>query len=457
MFLSQLSVRKPVLATMLLLTLVVIGGFSYVRLPVDLFPKIEFPYVTVVTVYPGAGPEEIETLVTKPIEDAVSSTAGLKNIFSYSQEGASVVLVEFELETKVDFAAMDVKDKVDAIRALLPEDVETPTISKFDVGAVPIMNLAVSSKRPLQETYEIADKEIKLELARVQGLAAISVIGGRKREIAISVAKDKLKGYGLSIVDVIAAIASENLNIPGGHITEEIKEYGVRVEGEFKSLDDIRNVRIQRDEGPPVRLIEVASVEDTYEEVREMARYNGEETVGITLQKRSDANTVKSAAEVRRTLERLKRRLPSDIRIDMARDRSTFIEGSVADVNSNMIIGIILTAAVLFLFLHSWQGVVIAGVAMPVSIISTFSFLYFAGFTINIMTLMGLAICVGILITNSLVVMENIYRYLSLGKSPKEAAEGGTAEIALAVLASTLTNVVVFVPIAFMKGIIGQF
>ena len=456
MFLAQLSVRKPVLVTMMLLLFVVIGVFSYVRLPIDLMPEIEFPYVSVITVYPGAGPEEIETLVSKPIEDAVSATSGLKNIWSYSQEGVSVVLIEFTLETKVDFAAIDVKEKLDAILGELPEDVEAPTISKFDFGAYPIMNLSVSSKRPLQETYEIADRTIKLELSKVEGLAAISVVGGRKREILVSVGKEKLKGYGLSIMEVVAAIAAENLNIPGGHIVQEAKEYGVRVEGEFDNVDEIRNVLVQREGGPPIRLGDIASVEDTYEEVREMARFNGEETVGITLQKRSDANTVKAANEVYRMIDRLKKTLPPDVRMEVARDRSTFIKDSVADVNSSIVWGIALTALVLFLFVHSWQGVVIAGVAMPMSVVSTYSFLYFAGYTINTMTLMGLGLCVGILVANALVVMENIYRYRDMGKSPAEAAEEGTSEIALAVLASTLTNVVVFVPIAFMRGIIGQ-
>ncbi|MCX5799957.1 MAG: efflux RND transporter permease subunit [Candidatus Eisenbacteria bacterium] len=456
MFLANLSVRKSVLATILLLALVVIGIFSYLRLTIDLMPPVDFPYVTVVTVYPGAGPEEIESLVSKPIEDAISSISGLKNTWSYSQEGVSVVLAEFTLETKVDFAAMDVKEKVDAVRSNLPDDVETPTISKFDFSSSPILNLAVTSQRPIQETYEIADKTIKRELSKVNGLAQIEVVGGRKREIAVLVSKDKLKGYDLSITDVIAAIAAENLNIPGGHITEESREYGVRVTGEFESVDEIRNVRIQRTDAPPVRLSEVANVQDSFAEVRELARYNRNETVGMTLRKRSDANTVKVASGVKKTLERLKQTLPADVKIEIARDRSTFIKDMVADLNSNMITGIILTALVLFLFLHSWEGIVIAGIAMPVSVVSTYTFLYFAGFTINVMSLMGLALCVGILIANSLVVMENIYRYLHMGKGPREAAEEGTSEIALAVLASTLTNVVVFVPIAFMSGIIGQ-
>ena len=457
MFLANLSVRRSVLATMLLLTFVVIGAFSYMRLTIDLMPPIEFPYVSVVTVYPGAGPEEIESLVSKPIEDAISSISGLKNTWSYSQEGVSVVLAEFTLETKVDFAAMDIKEKVDAIRMTLPDDVEPPTISKFDIGAIPIMNLAVSSQRPIQETYEIADKKIKLELSKVSGLAQISILGGRKREITVSVSKDKLKGYDLSIQDVIAAIAAENLNVPGGHITQESDEFGVRVAGEFTSVDEIRNVRILRNDASPIRMSEVANVQDSFAEVRELARYNKAETVGITLQKRSDANTVKVAAGVQKTLERLKRMLPPDVKIEIARDRSIFIKDMVADLNGNMITGIILTALVLFLFLHSWEGIVIAGVAMPVSIVSTYTFLYFAGFTINVMSLMGLALCVGILVSNALVVMENIYRYLHMGNNPREAAERGTSEIALAVLASTLTNVVVFVPIAFMSGIIGQF
>ncbi|UCF79439.1 MAG: efflux RND transporter permease subunit [Candidatus Eiseniibacteriota bacterium] len=457
MFLAKLSVRRSVLATMALLSLVVIGAFSYVRLTVDLFPPIEFPVVTVVTVYPGAGPEEIESLVSEPIEDVVSSIGGLKTLQSYSQEGVSIVVAEFELGTDADFASMDVKGKVDAILATLPEDIELPAISKFDIGAIPVMNLAVSGKRPLQETYEIADETIRLQLAKVEGLAAIDIIGGRKREISVLVSKEKLTGYGLSIMDVVAAIAVENLNVPGGHITEESREYGVRIQGEFESLDEIRDVWIQRNNSSPVRLGEIADVRDSFEEVRELARFNGQETVGITLQKRTDANTVQVAADVKQTIESLKSILPPDVEIQMARDRSTFIEGSISDVTSNMIIGIILTALVLFLFLHSWEGTVIVGVSIPVSIVATFGFLYFAGFTINVMSLMGLAICIGILVTNSIVVMENIYRFMQMGKDSREAAEQGTSEIALAVLASTMTNVVVFVPIAFMSGIIGQF
>ncbi|KPJ60907.1 MAG: hypothetical protein AMJ46_04240 [Latescibacteria bacterium DG_63] len=457
MFLSTLSVRRSVLATMALLSFVVIGAFSYVRLTVDLMPPIEFPYVTVVTVYPGAGPEETESLVTEPIEDAVSSIGGLKSLQSYSQEGVSVIAAEFELGTDPDIASMDVKGKVDAIIGTLPEDIELPAISKFDVGARPIINLAVSSNRSLQETYEIADRTIKLQLGKVEGLAAINIVGGRKREIVISVAKDKLRGHDISIMDVVAAIASENLNIPGGHITEESREYGVRIAGEFEDLEQIRNVWVTGRETSPVRLAEIADVRDSFEEVREIARFNGAETIGVTLQKRTDANTVQVAEEVKKTIERLGKILPPDVQIEMARDRSTFIKDSISDVSGNMIIGILLTALVLFLFLHSWQGTLIVGVAMPVSIISTFGFLYFAGFTINIMSLMGLAICIGILVTNSIVVMENIYRFVQMGKSAPKAAEEGTSEIALAVLASTMTNIVVFVPIAFMSGIIGQF
>jgi HAE1 family hydrophobic/amphiphilic exporter-1 len=457
MFLATLSVRRSVLATMVLLSLVVIGAFSYVRLTVDLMPPIEFPFVTVVTVYPGAGPEEIESLVTEPVEDAVSSIGGLKSIQSYSQEGVSVVGTEFELGTDPDIASMDVKGKVDAIIGTLPDDIELPAISKFDVGARSIINLAVLSKRSLRETYELADRTIRLQLARVEGLAAISIVGGRQREIVVAVGKDKLRAHGISIMDVVMAIASENLNIPGGHITEESREYGVRIAGEFENLEQIRDVWVRRNEMSPVRLGEIAEVRDSFEEVRELARYNGTETIGLTLQKRTDANTVRVAAEVKGIVEQLNETLPSDVTIEVARDRSTFIKDAISDVTGNMIIGILLTALVLFLFLHSWQGTLIVGVAMPVSIVSTFGFLYFAGFTINVMSLMGLAICIGILVTNSIVVMENIYRFVQMGKNPAQAAEEGTSEIAVAVLASTMTNVVVFVPIAFMSGIIGQF
>ena len=443
--------------TMVILAFAVIGLYSLTDLGIDMFPEIEFPFVSVMTLYPGAGPEEIETLITKPIEEEVGSINGVKNITSISQEGISFVFVEFQMNVSVDIAGIDVKEKVDAIRYQLPSDIEPPAVSKFDINAIAIMNLAVSSPRPLEEVFKTTEDVIKPELAKIQGLANIGLVGGKKREIHIEADKNALAARGLSLSNIIMAVQTENLNIPGGRITEGRKEYSIRLNGEFDNIQSIRQLKLQVHNGAPIRLSDVAKVYDDFEEQRELARFNNRSSVGLDLIKRSDANTVQVADEVKNTLDRLRSTLPDDYSIDLARDRSISIKDSVADVTSNIILGVLLTALVLMLFLQSWQGTVVAAVSMPLSIVSSFTLLRFMGFTLNMMSLMGLAISVGILVANSIVVLENIERYKSLGRTVKDAASIGTSEIAIAVAASTLTNVVVFTPIAFMSGIVGQF
>ncbi len=444
--------------TMVIFAFVVIGLFSLTQLGIDFFPEIDLPFVTIVTIYPGAGPEEVETLITKPIEEEVSAISGLKEMVSVAQEGMSLTFLEFDLGRDVDLAAIDVKDKVDAIRADLPEDAFDPEIQKFDIGALPIINLAVSSPRPLDQLYILTDEDIKRQLNRISGLASVEIIGGKEREIHVAVDRRKLEARGLSILQVVQALSRENLNLPSGRITADRKEYNVRVKGEFDDLDQIRNLYLPMvKDDPPVRLADIATVEDTFAEQRELARMNGVSSIGVSLIKRTDANSVQVGDQVMKELEKLKESLPADIKIDIARDMTKFTKDSVADVQDNIIIGILLTALVLFLFLHSWKSTVIAAISMPVSIISTFTLLNLAGFTLNMMSLMALAISVGILVTNSIVVLENIQRHIQLGGTLKGAASIGTKEIAIAVAAATLTNVVVFTPIAFMSGIVGQF
>jgi len=458
MFLSDISIKRPVMMTMLILTCVVIGLFSFMQLGIDLFPEIDFPFVTITTVYPGAGPQEVETLISKPIEEEVSAIAGLKEMNTVAQEGVSVTFLEFELTRDADLAAIDVKDKVDAIRADLPEDAEDPVISKFDINSIPVMNLAVSSARPLDQLYILTDDEIKTALNRIDGLASVEIVGGKEREIVIAVDRRKLEGYGLSILQIVQTLAQENLNLPSGHISAGRKEYSIRVKGEFDNIETIEQLYLPVDkDDPPVRLSDVAKVEDTFKEQRELARMNGVTSVGLSLIKRSDANSVEVGNDIKQVLADLKESLPKDIHIEIARDRSKSILDSVNDVRNNLLIGILLTALVLFLFLHNWKGTVIAAISMPVSIVSTFTLLNFAGFTLNMMSLMALAISVGVLVTNSIVVLENIERYGKMGKSLKDASSIGTKEIAIAVAASALTNVVVFTPIAFMGGMVGQF
>ena len=457
MILSNLSVRRPVLMTMVIMTFVVLGLFSYFRLVVDLMPEVDLPFVTVTTVYPGAGPEEIETQISKKIEDAVSNISNVKRINSTSRENLSLVFIEFNVGVNVDLAAIDVKDEVDKIRRNLPEDAEDPMVVKFDINALPIMNLAVSGARPLHEIYELADNLIRDELAKIDGVSSIEIVGGRKREILISLEREKLKAYGLSIMDVIQAVAVENLSVPAGRITESWQEYTVRTVGEFEHVTDLARMQVRLKNGSVIELQELGGVLDTFEEVRDLARFEGKNAVGITIQKRGDANTIQAAEGIRRAIARLGSRLPEDVEINIARDRSTFIESSVADVIQNIFLGIVLTAILLYLFSHSWRATVVAAVAMPTSIIATFLLIDFAGFTVNVMTLMALGVSIGTLVTNALVVLENITRHIEAGEAPASAAEIGADEIAVAVIASTATNIVVFTPIAFMSGIVGQF
>ncbi len=457
MFLSNKSVDRPIMMTMFILTFVVFGLFSFSELSIDLFPEVEFPYVTVQTIYPGAGPYEIESLITKKIEEEVSSIEAIKNVMSSSAEGFSLVILEFELGTDVDVAANNVKDKVNAIVAELPEDAYDPTILKFDMGAMPILDIAVVSNRPLQDVYVMAKDIVKEELGKVTGVASIDIVGGKEREILVSVKRDRLNAYNLPINSIISSIAGGNIDLPSGRILGQQKELNIRLEGEFETVADIRDMKVSLYGGSPIPITDLAEVIDTFKEQRDLARLNDASVVGLSIVKRSDANVVDVAADIKRRMESLKKSLPSDVKLEIAQDRSEFITESISGLSQNMVIGICLTALVLFLFLHTLQATFIVAIVMPVAIISTFTFMRFAGFTINMMSLMALAISIGVLVTNSIVVLENIYRYLDEGLSPKDASKKGTSEIAIAVLASALTNIAVFTPIAFMSGIIGQF
>jgi HAE1 family hydrophobic/amphiphilic exporter-1 len=456
-FFARLAVHRPVLTTMLVVAMVVMGISSYFTLGVDLLPGIDFPVVTVTTVYPGAGPQEVEQQVTKEVEDAVSTIGNLQTLTSYSRENMSIVVAEFDYSVDADMVAIDVKDKVDAIRADLPDDAQPPTILKLDINAMPIMDLALSGPQSLEALYDFADQVVADRISRVDGVASVTIIGGREREIEVRVHPDRLRAYGLTINDVAALVGAENLTVPAGRVTETSAEYAVRVVGEYASVDEISQLPLGISSGGYIRLSDVATVEAGYADVRELARYNGEPTVSLSIQKQSDANTVATASGVFRALDELRAEIPPGAQLRVASDRSQFIRDSIQDILKNILIGIVLTVGVLFIFLHSWRGTVIAAVAMPATIVATFLALDRMHFTINVMTLMGLGITVGILVTNTIVVLENVYRYLDRGADPKTAAEEGTTEVAIAVAASALTNVVVFTPIAFMQGIIGQF
>ena len=450
-------VRRPVLTTMIIVLLLVMGTYSYQRLIIELMPNIEFPVILVTTVYPGASPAEIESQVTKKIEDEIATIANVKDLTSYSQENVSLVIVEFELETSVDLDAIDVKDKVDAILFELPDGTEKPIIQKFDITAFPVMEFAVSAPRPLQEVYEIADKVVKERLSRVDGVGEVEITGKREREIRIEIDPGRLRAYGLTLLDVVGFVGMENLNIPAGRIIRGATETSLRLIGEFDDPQEIAEIRLPLRSGGNIPLSEVAVVRDTVEELREMSTYNGQPVIGLSIIKRSDGNTVEVAKGVNEALEDLEAILDSDIDVTITSDSSTFVIDSVKDVLSNIMIGIVLTSLLLFLFLHDWRQTVVAIISMPVSVIATFLLIERSGFSINIMTMMALGISIGTLVTNSIVVIENITRHVKEGMNSYDAAEHGASEVAVAVLASTLTNIVVFTPIAFMSGIIGRF
>jgi HAE1 family hydrophobic/amphiphilic exporter-1 len=456
--LSRMAVTRPVLTTVLVVTILVLGVFSYFRLVVDLFPDIEFPFVSVTTVYPGAGPEEVESQISKRIEDAVSSIAGIKRMDSINQESLSLVLIEFELGVDQDQAGIDVKEKVEQVLNEMPEQAETPKVMKFELGSLPILNLALTGPQSLRDLYHAADKTVRDAISQVSGVAAVTIIGGRRREIRVALDPERLAAFDLDASQVSAAIGRENVSVPAGHVTEREGEFSIRVLGEFTNLDDLRRLPIPTGTGGVIRLSELGRVVDTTEEARDLAVLDGESSVGLFVQKRTDANTVRTAQGVRDKMAELAAVLPEGMRVEVVRDNSTFIRTAVRDVLVNIAIGILLTTVLLYLFLHSMRTTVIAAIAMPTSIVATFLLIDFGGFTINVITLLALGISIGVLVTNAIVVLESISRHLDeLGEDPRTAARAGTDEVAVAVAATALTNIVVFTPIAFMGGVIGQF
>ena len=456
MSLSALSIRRPVFVLMVIMALLVLGFISYGRMPVELMPNVQFPFVTVITAYPGAGPEEVETLVTKPLEEQLSSLTNVRRVFSTSQEGASIVGIEYNLGTGLDAATADVRQRVDLVKGGLPRDAEDPTVQKFDFASQPIMFLGMGGRLSGYELRELAETVIKPRLERVDGVAAVNVSGGRTREIRVEVDQDRLRALGLSVLQVEDMLRRENLNIPSGRIRQGEEEYLVRVLGQFTSVDEVADLRIPRFDAPPVRLADIARIYDTLKEPDRLTRLNGRDSVGLTIQKQADANTVAVADGVRAAIADLTA-LPEGVTLEVAVDTSLFIRDSVADVQGNLILGSILATVVVFLFLHNVRNTLIIALALPAAIVATYIPMFFFGFSLNILSLLGLAIAIGLMIDNAIVVNENISRHLEDIPDPREAALRGAKEIELAVMASNLANIAVFLPIAFMSGLVGQF
>jgi len=457
MKLADTSIERPVFATMMIMALVVLGLFSYMKLNIDLFPNVDFPFVIVTTVLPGAGPEQIETDVSKRIEAAVNTVGGLDHLQSISQEGVSIVVLQFKLEVNGQQAAQDVRDKIAAIRGDLPTDIEDPVIQRFDPASEPIYTLTLSGKRSEKDITTYAKDVVIKRLENVSGVGRVDLVGGAEREIQVAVDAERLKAYDLSIYDVIQTVSAANTEIPAGSLIQGRRQILLRTMGKLTSVGEFNNVIVARRSGKVVHLSDVAAVEDGVKERTNLSRVNGENAVSLNVLRQSGSNTVKVADALNAGIRRLRGELPSDLSITVVRDNSTYIRESVHDVLFNIFYGGLLAIIVVFLFLGNLRSTIISAFALPTSIIASFIIMYALKFTLNMMSLLALSLAVGLLIDDAIVVIENIFRHMRQGETPIEAAKAATNEIGLAVMATTFTIVAVFVPVAFMPGIVGRF
>jgi len=456
----DICVRRPVFATMLIVSLVVLGLASYRNLGLDFFPKVDLPTVTITTRLSGAGPEEIESQITKKVEEAVNTVNGIDELRSVTIEGQSQVFVTFILEKSIPEAANDVREKVSGIVSLFPPGTDAPIIEKFDPDAFPIMGLVVSGKRSPREITEIADKRIKRQLETVKDIGAITLVGDRKREIQVVVNPFRLQSYGLAIQQVQTALQQQNVEIPGGRLTAGHRESGVRTLGRIERVEDFNDLTVAESQRGPVRLRDVGQIVDGEEEARTLSRLDGQNAVSMLIRKQSGTNTVQVVDRVKTKIAEIRASLPGDVTIDVTRDQSRFIRGAVASVQEHLILGAILASLVVWVFLgwRNWRPALIAALSIPSSIISTFTIMSAAGFTLNNITMLALSVSTGIVIDDAIIVLENIFRHMDKEKrSPMEAAVTGAREIALAVMATTLSLVVIFLPVAFMGGLVGRF
>jgi len=456
--LAELCVRRPVFATMLILGLSVIGVFSVFALGVDLFPNIDLPTVVVTTANPGASAASIETEITRPLEDVLNTIGGIDELRSASIEGLSQVFITFVLDKNVDVAAQEVRDRVNLVLESLPETAETPVVQKFDISAAPILRIVVSAPMPLREVTRLADDRIRERIENVPGVGRIDIAGGREREIRVWVDPERLQAYGLGVNDVVTAVQNQNLELPGGRVQQGEREFSVRTLGRVQRPDEFNDIAIAERQDHVIRLRDVGRADDAAEEPRTLARLNESPAVTLIVSKQSGANTVEVARAVKERLEELKPALPADLRIEIVGDQSVFIEAAIHSIQEHLVLGSILAAAVIYLFLANTRTTLIAAVAIPTSIISTFGFMLAMGYTLNQITMLALTLMVGIVIDDAIIVLENVYRYITAkGFAPFEAAISATREIGLAVMATTLSLLAVFVPVGFMGGIVGRF
>jgi HAE1 family hydrophobic/amphiphilic exporter-1 len=456
--LAEICIRRPVFATMIILALVVVGAAGFMHLGVDRFPSVDLPTVTVRTTLPGAAPEEVESELSQIIEEAVNTVEGINELRSVTGQGTSIVLATFNLNRDIDDAAQDVRDRVSAIARDLPPDAQPPVVAKFDNDSTPVLTLALAGERSLRELTEMADKVVKVQLERSAGVGEVRLEGGLERAMNVWVESDRLAAYGIPISMVRDAIRRQNASVPGGNVTSGDDESVLRTMGRLDDAQGFDDLVIATVDGAPVRVRDIGWAEDGTKEQRSLTRLDGVPTVSLEVRRQAGANTVAVIENAKAALGRIAAQLPPDVRLLPIRDQSRYIYSALHEIEKHLILGSILATLVVLAFMRNARSTIIAGVAIPASVISTFGVMWALDFTLNSVTMLALVLMVGVVIDDAIVVLENIFRFVDEKRmTPMEAARAATAEIGLAVMATTFSLVVIFVPVSFMSSISGRF
>lgn len=456
--LAEICIRRPVFATMIVLSLVVVGAASFFRLGVDRFPSVDLPTVSVRTNLPGASPQEVESLVTQQIEEVVNTVDGIDELRSISGQGSSFVIATFKLDRNLEAAAQDVRDRVNSLGRNLPDDATPPVVQKFDNDSTPVVTIALSADRSIRELTELGDKTVRVQLERVSGVGEVRVVGGLQRAINVWLDAERLAAYQIPVTAVRSALTRQNADVPGGNVNTGREELVLRTLGRYTDPRGFEDLVIANVDGSPIRLRDVAHVEDGTKEQRSLARLNGVPTVTLEIRRQSGANTIEVINGIKRELPRLHSQLPADVKMEVIRDQSRYIEAALHEIQKHLVMGSILASLVVLLFMRSWRSTLIAAVAIPCSLISTFGMMRALDFTLNSVTMLALVLMVGVVIDDAIVVLENIFRFIEEKRiEPREAAREATKDIGLAVLATTLSLVVIFLPVSFMSSISGRF
>src|SRR5215475_1114376 len=456
--LAEICIRRPVFATMIVLSLVVVGVAGFFKLGVDRFPSVDLPTVSVRTNLPGASPEEVEALVTQQVEEVVNTVDGISELRSVSGQGTSIVIATFKLDRNLESAAQDVRDRVNTLGRRLPDDADPPVVQKFDNDSTPVLTIALTADRSIRELTELADKTVRPQLERVSGVGEVQIVGGLDRAINVWIDSERLAAYQIPISAIRDALTRQNADVPGGNVTGAKEELTLRTLGRYTDPRQFDDLVIANVNGAPVKLRDVGHVEDGTKEQRSLSRLNGMPTVTLDIRRQSGSNTIEVINGIKAALPRVSAQLPQDVKVEVIRDQSRYIEAALHEIQKHLVLGSILASLVVLVFMRSWRSTLIAAVAIPCSVISTFGMMRALNFTLNSVTMLALVLMVGVVIDDAIVVLENIFRFIEEKRiTAMRAAKEATADIGLAVMATTFSLVVIFLPVSFMSSISGRF